>query len=136
MIAWTNTGRALAVTVGVLLAALAVGTHAAESAPAADKGTNAGANGDGAANAEKAAKSDKGTKADKPAKATKGANTDKAAKADKGAKPAAAGSVQQLCAGKSYFAREWCESKACFQSAYQYDPLCVRRREAPARPNP
>lgn len=46
--------------------------------------------------------------------------------------PAPAG-VQQLCAGRSYFSREFCETKACFKAEYQYDPICVKRRE-PAPP--
>ena len=41
--------------------------------------------------------------------------------------------VQQLCAGRSYFSREFCETKACFKAEDQYDPICVKRRE-PAAP--
>lgn len=41
--------------------------------------------------------------------------------------------VQQLCSGRSYFSREFCETKACFKAEYQYDPICVKRRE-PAPP--
>lgn len=40
--------------------------------------------------------------------------------------------VQQLCSGRSYFSREFCETKACFKAEYQYDPICVKRREPTA----
>ena len=44
-------------------------------------------------------------------------------------KPPAVPTIEQQCSGKGYWAREWCETKACFRAEHQYDPLCKQRRE-------
>lgn len=45
------------------------------------------------------------------------------------AKPPAVPTVGQQCSGKGYWAREWCELKACFKAEHQSDPLCKQRRD-------
>lgn len=45
------------------------------------------------------------------------------------AKPTAVATVEQQCSGKGYWAREWCELKACFKTEHQGDPLCKQRRD-------